>query len=242
MAEETLTVDAAVDELTFRCTGSRDASARIDATCRWALDAAQRRALLETNLQALETVQTITTVNGTAEYAAADDFVEVLPTGLRFSTTPFTRLFRLSREEYDRYQFPSMTGRGRPTHYLILKRSSTTSAAQWRLHPTPNAVYTIFAHYRAKPTPIRATARGDAALFDRRIPSEYLLELVEGAMLYMTNYINNEQRNVAAANFADCLKRMKRHAVMATGENVNPDPMSNYYRSGVTNDEDLVVS
>lgn len=226
MTVQTMLVDDLVKEANFRLTGSRTIDSGLDGSLRFALDWALKSFVRDTQPQSFETAATISTTAGTQEYDLADDFDQMLPDGVRFSASPYTQLARMSRSQYDRQNYATQTNRARPTHYILLGRSSSTRAVVMRLFPNPVTTAVIIKyHYRAFPDSVRSTVEGDAAVIDKRFPVAHYLDLVDGALSKMSSYLTSEERRNYEMLFRAAKDSMRANASHSTGEGTQPDPL-----------------
>lgn len=226
MAVETMLVDTLAAEVNFRLTGSQTVDSALDASIRRALDAALREFVSDTQPESFNTQGTVTLTAGTAAYDLPDGLNHILPDGVRFNASPFTSLIRLTRAQYDRYQFSSFTGQSNPTHYFTLGRSTSSSAARIQFFPTPGTSSVVIQiNYIAFPNKIWDSVSGDGAVIDRRFPPNRWWDLVDGALKRFPNYIGS-QVDYYKRSFEAAKRDQRDSASIAIGEGVRPDVLS----------------
>lgn len=174
-------VDDLVKRVNFAVTGSTTVDDALNVDIRWALEAAQLEWLFATRPQDVTTTGSVTTADGTAEYALPDDFWEMRPQGVRLNASPFTTLSYLTQAEFQRYQLHSVTTTGTPSAYVLLARSASTGLMQIRFMPIPNAILTVKVDYVPLPQKLRDTTSGDGTYIDKRVPSGLVLPLARHA-------------------------------------------------------------
>ncbi len=224
MAVDSMLVDTLVAEANFRLTGSQTIDTGLDASLRRALDWALRDFVRCVQPQSFETSATVSLTQGTTDYDLADDFDLMLGDGVRFNATPFEALMRLSRAQYDRFNFASNTAESRPTHYILLGRNASTRAVVMRLHPIPPTTSVLVRYnYRGFPAKIHDSTLGGGTLIDPRFPPNHWWDLVDGALTKFSNLLRPDQISIYTRNFAMAKDTARGNASLAIGEGLIPD-------------------
>ena len=211
-------VDDLVKRINFAVTGSTTVDDALTVDARWALEAAIMEWVLATRPQDVTTTGTVTTADGTAEYALPDDFWEMRPNGVRLNASPYTTLRYMTQAEFQRYEFHSITTTGTPVYYAILSRSSSTGLMQIRFLPIPNATLTIKVDYVPLPAKVRDTTSGDGTYIDKRVPSGLVIPLAHrAAVLGFSHMLDAAQIGAFERSWQEALRMSRDTAVKQGG-------------------------
>lgn len=215
-------VDDLVKRVNFAITGSTTVDDALDTDIRWALEAAQLEFVQTTKPDDFVTTGTVTTANGTAEYDLPDDFREMRPNGVRLAASPYTTLQYLSKTEFQRYQFHSLTGASTPYAYTLLSRSASTAVFTIRFLPIPDATLSIKVDYNALPTRIATTTLAGGSYVDRRLPPALIHALIYRAALHFPQLLQPSQLNSYAEMWMKAMSMARESAIKQEGVLATP--------------------
>ena len=218
MTVESRTLGDLVSRVSFILTNSATAPTALATEIKWALNWAMRELFATHDFPSFKVETTLSTANGTADYALPDDFVKIIEPGLYFDASPRETLHYY--EEQDRVELGLMelysTAR-KPEWWTIRGRSTTTGAFQLRLLPTPDATYSIRYTYYAHPALLAGQA--DGTEIDRRYPREMDEALVTLAALnpQFTAYLLADQQQTLFLKYQKFIQDVPRRSRPVVG-------------------------
>lgn len=213
MAVESITVGDLVSRVHFHIAGTATAGSTLATEIKWALDFAMKQLVRQIDHPAFimtgSTAGTVTTENGTSDYALSDSFSRMVEPGVKQNAAPQETLIQIDQQRYDEVEGDRIwSSRDKPRYYMLMGRSTSTGTQTIRLIPTPDAAYTLKYTYFALPTSIKSAS--DGTQLDYRFPREFVDGLVLAAALHLPQYLTRDQNANMVIQLQDAKRDMRR--------------------------------
>lgn len=193
MAFETITIATLLTQMARKVCNSDTLDPTLATEAQFALHAAYRDLIRESHAERVMGAAgtAITLVSGTAVYGLDDDAFMLVEESLRLTSSPWTTLRPMTRQQYDNLEVTSQQATGYPERYVMEGASSSTGKHQIRLYPTPNSAAngkTLSYFKIATLTSLLGVAT--STTLDQRMPPEWHHFLVVGALRWMKQYLD----------------------------------------------------
>ena len=221
MAFETITVGTLRTQLARKLCNSDTLDTALTTEVTFAIQAAYRDLVRESRAARFMTAAgtPFTLVTDTATYGLDDDVFMIVEESMRITSSPYTTLQPMLRQEYDAFQGAAITTTGTPARYMIVGASSTTGKLQVTLVPTPGAgVNGKTVSYFKVPTPPTLLGGSDSDTLDKRLPPDWHHFLVVGALRWMPAYLSREEQVQFERMWQQYLESARRTAWPVVGQ------------------------